>query len=106
MPCFRKICFINTSSTEDVPVSAIEITFLHRIGILNTFKLLQMALRLYAPKCINSLHKCVFLLFSFLKKSKCFYKHVNILCDVSLFSSFFLTFYHRAVNVLALLSYL
>ena len=48
-----------------------------------------MGLRLYVPKCINFPNKSVFLLFSFSKISINFYRHANILCDVSLFVSVF-----------------
>ena len=48
-----------------------------------------MGLRLYVPKCINFPNKSVFLLFSFSKISINFYRHANILCDVSLFLSVF-----------------
>ena len=48
-----------------------------------------MALHLYVPKCINFANKSVFLLFSFSKISINFYRHANILCDVSLFVSVF-----------------
>ena len=64
-----------------------------------------MALRLYVPKCINFPNKCVFLLFSFSKKSIHFYRHANILCDVSLFLSVF-KMLPRSSNVLALLNQL